>query len=148
MLLIGLTLEVSFRPSRGTYSSGGSQLCTVNALWAPAALNLSVYPFTMPHGSSGNGFNPYSRIRLLILERKRDRDVHEREREINVRDEHRCDRQILISCLWCVPQLGTEPATFWCMRQRSNLLSHPARAGPAFLFHPVWALFFQILTAL
>ena len=62
--------------------------------------------------------NPYPRICLFILERaKRGR---ERGRE---REKH------LSAASYMHPRPGIEPATFWCTEQRSNQLSHPARAA-------------------
>ena len=84
--------------------------------------------------------NPYLRMYLLILERE-----EERERE---RKKH----QSVASCLrpdWgsnpqpvCAPWPETEPTTFWRMGQRSNQLSHPARAILFFKFCLVLCLLY------
>ena len=67
--------------------------------------------------SSSLFFNTHQRIRSLILRTGKEREKHQCERNT--------DR-----LLPYVPQLGIEPATFWCVRQRSNQLSHPGRPHP------------------
>ena len=70
-------------------------------------------------------FNPQLRICLLTFEREGEREKYQ------------CDRQISISCLPYVPQLGTEPTTFWYTGQCSNQLSHLARAEIIFKDYPL-----------
>ena len=55
----------------------------------------------------------------FLRERKGER---ERERSIDV-------REIWVSSLPFVPRPRIEPVNFWCTGQRSNQLSHLARAG-------------------
>ena len=66
----------------------------------------------------------------MFLEKEEEKGG-ERERE-----KHRCDREVSISCLLYVPQLGIEAAiqacvltmdqsqTAWCMGRHSSQLSH------------------------
>ena len=84
-------------------------------------------------------FDPHLKIRLLIFFRERESVCWCRgrgvERNIYVRERHwsftscTCQEQGSNPQPSSVPWPGIEPATFWCMGQCSNQLSHP-RPGP------------------